>query len=126
VNTDLIKDATKLATTTDPSKGNAYCDVVDSLVALKSDKQYEGGTGAYFLESIVAEVAIDSSKATSFLKNYTNISSTINNQRLSVMGVDQDEEGMDILKFQQAYNLSSKMMSIMNEIYNKLINETGV
>ena len=125
-NPDLIKDVSKLATTTDPSKGSSYCDVADSLAALKSDKRYEGGTGAYFLESIVAEVSIDSAKSTSFLKNYTNISSTINNQRLSVMGVDKDEEGMDILKFQQAFSLSSKMMSVMNEIYNKLINETGV
>ena len=126
VNTALIKDVSKLATTTDPSKGSSYCDVVDNLVALKSDKRFEGGTGSYFLESMVAEVAIDSAKTSSFFKNYTNIGSTINNQRLSVMGVDQDEEGMDILKFQQAYSLSSKMMSIMNEIYNKLINETGV
>ncbi|SEW08847.1 flagellar hook-associated protein FlgK [[Clostridium] fimetarium] len=126
VNDKLIKDVSKLATTTDPSQGSAYCDVVDNLVALKSDKRYEGGTGAYFLESVVAEVAIDSAKSTSFFKNYTNISSAINNQRLSVMGVDQDEEGMDILKFQQAYSLSSKMMSVMNEIYNKLINETGL
>lgn len=51
---------------------------------------------------------------------------SINNQRLSVMGVDEDEEGMDLMKYQQSYNLCSKMMSVMNEIYNKLINETGL
>ena len=27
---------------------------------------------------------------------------------------------------QQAYNLNSKMMSVMNEIYDKLINQTGL
>ena len=51
---------------------------------------------------------------------------TIQNQRLSVMGVDTDEEVMDIMKFQQAYNLNSKMMSVMNQIYDKLINQTGL
>jgi len=51
---------------------------------------------------------------------------TIQNQRLSVMGVDTDEEAMDLMKFQQAYNLNSKMMSVMNEIYDKLINQTGL
>lgn len=129
VNPDLVLDQSKLATTTDPSKGDAYCDVVDKLIALKSNttiKGLEGGTPGYYLESLVAEVAIDSDKATSFSKNYTNISKTINNQRLSVMGVDQDEEGLDILKFQQAYSLSSKMMSVMNQIYDKLINQTGL
>ena len=34
---------------------------------------------------------------------------TIQNQRLSVMGVDTDEEAMDLMKFQQAYNLNSKI-----------------
>ena len=42
------------------------------------------------------------------------------------MGVDQDEEGMDLMKYQEAYNLSAKMMSVMNEIYDRLINGTGV
>lgn len=126
VNQELINDQSKLATTTDPSKGEAYCDVVDKLIALDNARVYEGGTGAYYLESIVAEVGIDSDKASSFLTNYTSIDSAVKNQRLSVMGVDEDEEGMDILKFQQAYNLSSKIMSVMNEIYNKLINETGL
>ena len=51
---------------------------------------------------------------------------TIQNQRLSVMGVDTDEEAMDLMKFQQSYNLNSKMMSVMNEIYDKLINQTGL
>ena len=47
-------------------------------------------------------------------------------QRLSVMGVDTDEEAMDLVKFQEAYNLSSKMLSVMNELYDRLINNTGV
>ena len=50
----------------------------------------------------------------------------ISNQRMSVSGVDEDEEALNLVKFQNAYNLSSKVISVMNEIYNKLINETGV
>ena len=42
------------------------------------------------------------------------------------MGVDTDEEAMDLVKFQQAYELSSKMLSVMNQIYDKLINQTGL
>ena len=57
---------------------------------------------------------------------YNNLRTTIQNQRLSIMGVDTDEEAMDMMKFQQAYNLNSKMMSVMNEIYDKLINGTGL
>ena len=45
---------------------------------------------------------------------------------MSVSGVDEDEEAMNLIKFQNAYNLSSKMVSVMSEIYEKLIEETGV
>ena len=44
----------------------------------------------------------------------------------SVSGVDEDEEAMNLIKFQNAYNLASKMISVMSEMYDKLINETGV
>ena len=31
-----------------------------------------------------------------------------------------------MIKFQNAYNLASKVISVMSEMYDKLINETGV
>ena len=99
--------------------------IVD-LINSKDAKIYDGGTGTYFLESIVSDMSIDASKAINFTKNYNNLKTTIQNQRLSVMGVDTDEEAMDLVKFQQAYNLSSKMMTVMNQLYDRLINNTGV
>lgn len=126
VNPVLIEDNTRLATTTNYLDGEAKSDLVDELLAIQHNKIFNGGTGSYFLESIVAAVAIDSDKATTFYSNFQNISHTVHNQRLSVMGVDDDEEAIDLLKYQQAYNLCSKMISVLSEVYNKLINETGV
>ena len=37
-----------------------------------------------------------------------------------------DEEALNLIKFQNAYNLASKVISVMAEMYDKLINETGV
>jgi flagellar hook-associated protein 1 FlgK len=99
---------------------------MEKISALQSQKIYNGGTGAYFLESMVSDVSIDSSKATNMQINYQSLKKTINNQRLSVMGVDTEEEAMDLMKYQQAYNLNSKMMSVMNELYDRLINQTGL
>lgn len=80
----------------------------------------------YTMGEMTMKFADDSSNATNMLDNYNNLRTTIQNQRLSIMGVDTDEEAMDMMKFQQAYNLNSKMMSVMNEIYDKLINGTGL
>ena len=54
------------------------------------------------------------------------LTTAVDKQRMSVSGVDEDEEALAMIKFQNAYNLNSKVISIMAEIYDKLINETGV
>ena len=126
VNQDLIDNADLLATKYKESDGEANTNLIVDLINSKDAKIYDGGTGTYFLESIVSDMSIDASKAINFTKNYNNLKTTIQNQRLSVMGVDTDEEAMDLVKFQQAYNLSSKMMTVMNQLYDRLINNTGV
>lgn len=126
VNSALLDDSNLLATKSSIADGQAKCDIMEKLNMLQKDKVFNGGTGEFFLESIVSDMSIDASKATNMEKNYKNLKTSIHNQRLSVMGVDTDEEAMDLIKFQQAYNLNSKMLSVMNEIYDKLINQTGV
>lgn len=125
VNKDLQLDPSKLATKSRLNTGAANADIIEKLNTLQTAQIYNGGTGSYFLESIISDESIDTNKAKNFLQNYTNLKTTIQNQRLSVMGVDYDEEAMDLVTFQQSYNLSSKMMSVLNEIYDKLINQTG-
>jgi len=87
---------------------------------------FKGCSSKEFLECILTDVALNASNATTFSKNYDNITKSINNQRLSVSGVDNDEEALNLVKFQEAYNLSAKMISVFQEIYDKLINQTGV
>ena len=126
VNPDLLENPNLLATKSDVNTGEANADIMDELNDLQNEKIIDGGTGSYYLESIISDMSIDANKAESFSTNYNNLKTSIQNQRLSIMGVDTEEEAMDLLRFQQAYNLSSKMMSVMNEIYDKLINQTGV
>ena len=97
------------------------------MLKLKSDTElYRGGGADDFLECMYSDISVDSQKSKIFQKNYSNISNAIDKQRMSVSGVDKDEEAIDLVKFQNAYNLSSKMVSVLAEIYDKLINETGV
>jgi flagellar hook-associated protein 1 FlgK len=45
------------------------------------------------------------------------------NRRLSDSGVSIDEEMANLVKFQQAYSASAKMIQTMNEVYETLINK---
>ena len=51
---------------------------------------------------------------------------TIENNRQQVIGVSSDEELQNMIKFQNAYNLASKMISTMAEMYDQLILNTAV
>ena len=46
--------------------------------------------------------------------------------RESVSGVDKDEEAADLIKFRSLLNSQYKVISIMNQVLDKLINGTAV
>lgn len=126
VNPDIIRDISLLPYSFDDAQGAANSDMADALYALKEKDTINNGTFLEYLQSMVSVAYIDTARAKTFASNYNNIKDTINNQRLSVGGVDEDEEAVDMVKFKEAYSLASKVVSVMQEIYDKLIQETGV
>lgn len=99
--------------------------IIDRLMRLqKKDIIYRNGGAATFLESIYSDVTVDTREATMFQEYYTNIQASIDKQRKSISGVDEDEEAQNLVKFQNAYNLSSKVISVLQEMYNQLILNT--
>ena len=124
-----VKEPDKLATQSYRTEESGVDDynLIEELAKLKSDTVlFRGGSADGFLKCMISDVSIDAQKAKIFEQNFTNIQSQLETQRMSVSGVDEDEEALDLIKFQNAYNLSSKMISVMAEVYDKLIEETGV
>ncbi len=123
------KDASKFATTIlgNYSSGVDAADLVVKLQALQSKTTlFRGGGGDAFLQCIYSDVTVDTQECKIFTTNFTNIQTTISEQRMSISGVDEDEEALDLIKFQNAYNLASKCISVFSEIYDRLILNTGV
>lgn len=126
VNEELLKDPSKMATCYDLTDGSGYASLAQDLLDLRDAKIIESSTCEGFLQSLVTELAIDVKKQQTLEENYSNFQNAIKNQRLSIMGVDTDEEAMNLVKYQEAFDLNSKVINIMQEIYDKLINGTGV
>lgn len=127
VNHRSITEPGYFATTKSITNGADAYDLVTEMMKLKDDKDiYRGDSASSFLERIVSDISVDTEKNKVYYENYSNMSSVINTQRASVSGVDEDEEAINLVKFQNAYNLSSKVISVLQEIYDKLINQTGV
>ena len=123
------KDSRKFATTI-ADNYTAGVDAADLVVKLQNlqskQKLFRGGGGNAFLQCIYADITVDAQECQIFTKNFENIEKSISQQRMSVSGVDEDEEALDLVKFQNAYNLASKCISVFSEIYDRLILNTGV
>jgi flagellar hook-associated protein 1 FlgK len=129
VNSDVLKDSNLLGTRADSSEGKEECTLVTKALNMLSDKStmtFRGGTAGQFLQSVLSDTALNASNANTFSKMYTTLENTIKNQRTSVSGVDADTEGVNMVKYQNSYTLSSKMISTLTEVYDRLILETGV
>ena len=109
------------------SEGVENTDVMKKLENLQKDRSmFDKGKPEEFYQALTSDIGVDTKTAETFSTNQDRIVKAIDNQRLSVSGVDNDEEAMDLVKFKNCYDLSAKVITVMNEIYNKLINEMAV
>lgn len=123
----LLDDPSVLAAASEIVNGIGNAEVAKKLIALKSDvSMFKQGDPAAYLQTLVGEVGVDTRAAQSFEKNQEGIVKSVSTQRLSVSGVDVDEEAMSLARYQEAYRLSAQVISVMNQIFNTLINEIGV
>ena len=58
--------------------------------------------------------------------NQKTLVAQIENWRQSTCGVNMDEEMSDMIRFQKGYNATARLITTMDEMYDKLINSTGV
>ncbi len=129
INSSMLRDVSLFGTTADYTKGQDAQDITKLLIEVRTDKSkmtYRGCSSEEFLQCMTSDVALGASSANTFYSNFDKISKAIVAQRTSVSGVDNDEEALNLVKFQEAYNLSSKMIQVMTEIYDRLILQTGV
>ena len=127
VNGVLVADASRLSTRADITEGESEFGNLTKLRDMfNTAKIFRGATSGEFLTKVLADVALNTSNSGTLEKTYTALETTIDNQRNSDSGVDEDEEAANLVKFQNAYNLSSKMIQTLTEIYDRLILQTGV
>lgn len=122
-------DPSRLANRYDKGDGVEQNDLLEDLRDLATDKDkmsFRGSSASEFLQCVLSDVALNSQRANTFYKNFTDISGTIDTQRISISGVDEDEEAVNLVKYQNGYNLASKMIQTLTEVYDRLILETGV
>ena len=129
VHQSLVNNSGLLATKLDKAAGSDDYSLVTKFVNMTNDKDianYRGSATCEFLTCVLSDVALNSNRAQTFHNNYENIGKSINNQRTAISGVDTDDEAVNLVKYQNAYTLASKMIQTLTEVYDRLILQTGV
>lgn len=127
VTKEMLEDPGKLACKSagegGASIGNDNGDNIQRLTELKDDgDMFVHGEPDAFLQSLTSALGVNAKKADSLAKSQSNLMYAIDSNRKSVSGVDEDEEGSDLIIFQNMLMNQYKVLSVMNEVLDKLIN----
>ncbi len=116
----MEQDPSLMANRKNASDGVEQNDLLNDLKNLATDKSkmsFRGCNASEFLQCILSDVALNASRANTFYASFKDISNTIDNQRISISGVDEDEEAVNLVKYQNGYNLASKMIQTRRQLF---------
>ncbi len=109
------------------SIGNDNWENIQKLSELKDDSSmFLHGAPDSFIQSLASSMGVECSRTQHLSKSQENLLLSIDQNRKSVSGVDEDEEAEDLMVFQQMLFNQYKALSVMNEVLDKLINGTAV
>lgn len=129
VNDNLSENPTKLALAAeDPKlKGESTPGNIQRLTKIRNDNNmFKEGNPVSYLQVMVARVGVEGAKVKNLSENSEHIVASVENTRLSISGVDEDEEGTNLVRFRNLLNYQYQVISIMNQVLDKLINQTAV
>lgn len=84
-----------------------------------------GATYQSFYEGLVGKLGVDGQEAKRLQYNTETIRLTVQNNRASISSVSLDEEMTNLITFQQAYNANARMITVIDETLDKIINGLG-
>lgn len=117
---------------------SASGDVGDTTAILEVMKKWENGVEGLedqfgkaspvnnYYRSVIDELSIELDEAESYYDEHNGLLVAVDNKRQTLSGVSLDEELSYMLKYQYAYQASSKFINIIDSMVDKVVNNMGV
>ncbi|MCJ8007593.1 flagellar hook-associated protein FlgK [Lederbergia wuyishanensis] len=84
------------------------------------------GTLQSFYEGLIGKMAVKGQQANRLYYNTGVLLNSVENNRKSISEVSLDEEFSNLIQFQHAYAASARMISVVDEMLEKIINGMGI
>ncbi|MDR2649703.1 MAG: flagellar hook-associated protein FlgK [Clostridiales bacterium] len=126
VNQTLLDDPRRINCASDPSQGESAYTVTKGFAMINnSPSLFREGKLTDFVTALNSGLGVDVKQARDFEASCGDILTAIDNQRIDVSGVDINEEMINMVKNQQMYQASAQLVSVINSIYDTMINRLG-
>ena len=131
IDSELMQSPSKLGFRL--ADGSEDTETVEALKAAFTEESYtlnpnvkKKTTFVDYYTDLVSQVANSGSVYRSIYENQTDTVEAASSAREQVIGVSSDEELTNMIKFQNAYNASSRYINVISEMLEHIINTLGV
>lgn len=131
VNANLLREPTMLSFK--KADGSADYDTTDKLKAAFTDESYtlnpnvlKKTTFVDYYKDLVSQVANTGSAFQNIYENQQTTVEATYNAREQIVGVSSEEELSNMIRFQNAYNASSRYINVINELLEHIISTLAV
>ena len=108
----------------DNSLAVAVAALATTAFSVSGGDQFDG-TFSQFYSRTVSDLGQALSTVTARASDQDSIETLVRNQRDTVSGVSMDEEMADLVKFQRAFQASSRVFSVVDDLLDTIVNHLG-
>ena len=122
VNPDLLARLSLIAASSDDGEeGNNSAAIAIAMLQDARFAALNNSTFNDFFAALVGKVGADLNTINSQAQQYADIVNNLENYRESISGVNPDEEMIDLIRFQHAYEAAAKLIAVTDELYVTLL-----
>jgi len=126
INPEILSNPDLLALASDINSLPSGNQVLHSWLAINQNRSlFREGTLLDFMAAMTGEIGIIGRQAENFEISSTELLVTIDNQREAFSGVNLDEETASIIMHQLVFQAASRLVSIIDNLYDVTINRMG-
>jgi flagellar hook-associated protein 1 FlgK len=100
--------------------------VAGAIADLQSSASLAGRSPADFYAAIVGDLGADTANANTMQQNQDLVVEHLKTRRESLSGVSLDEEATDMVRFQHMYQAAARVITVMDQNLDTLINSMGM
>ena len=108
-----------------PEPGNGKFALKLATMKFKQLSSLDGVSVQSYFEGIIGQLGVDGEQAERLTNNTAILQQAVSERRAAVSSVSLDEEMTNMITFQQAYNANARMITVIDEMLEKIINGLG-